>query len=66
MENEEIFLTLTVAEVNVVLAALSELPYKSVGVVIQKIKTQGDDQIAAISGNMAEPTEEQSESNFAA
>lgn len=46
MDDADITLTLTVAEVNTVLAALSEMPFKLVGNIITSIKEQGDAQLA--------------------
>lgn len=37
-------LKLTIEEVNMILAALQELPYKTSAVLIAKIKTEGDKQ----------------------
>lgn len=55
MENENIELNLTVAEVNVVLAALGEMPFKLVGIVIDRIKSQGDPQVVALQAPAADP-----------
>jgi len=48
MDDADITLTLTVAEVNTVLAALSEMPFKLVGNIITSIKEQGDAQLAEL------------------
>lgn len=48
MDDADITLTLTVAEVNTVLAALSEMPFKLVGNIITSIKKQGDAQLAEL------------------
>ena len=44
--NQEITLKLTVNEVNVILAALSKLPYDQVFELVAKVKTQGENQLA--------------------
>jgi len=46
MENENITLTLTVNEVNTVLGALQELPYRVSNQLIQKVQAQGQTQLA--------------------
>ncbi len=48
MENKEINLTLTVAEINVVLGALGKGPYEAVESVIAKIREQAMPQVQAV------------------
>ena len=50
LENLEIHLHLTMGEANLILASLSELPFKVSSGLIQKIKHQGDQQVAAVRG----------------
>jgi len=49
-EDLQIDLHLTLSEVNLILASLSELPYKVSFSVIQKIRQQGDTQFTAAQG----------------
>lgn len=45
MDNRIVNLELTIDEVNYILAALSECPYKDVFGLIQKVKEQGEKQL---------------------
>ena len=51
MENKEINLTLTVAEINVVLGALGKGPYEAVESVITKIREQAMPQVQQVEEN---------------
>jgi len=46
MQDKEITLTLTVQDANLLLAALSKLPYEAVADLIGKIRDQGQAQIS--------------------
>jgi hypothetical protein len=48
MEDLVITLELKVPEVNAVLQALAKLPYENSATVIEKIRAQGDPQVAAV------------------
>lgn len=48
MENKEINLTLTVAEINVVLGALGKGPYEVVEPIIAKIRQQAMSQVQTV------------------
>ena len=47
-ENPNINLTLNVAEVNVILRSLGKHPFEEIAQLIQKIKEQGESQLAAL------------------
>lgn len=47
-ENPNINLTLTVAEVNVILRSLGKHPFEEIAQLIQRIKDQGESQLAAM------------------
>lgn len=49
MEEVKITLELNVAEVNVILRSLGKHPFEEIAVLIQKIKTQGEAQLAQTS-----------------
>jgi hypothetical protein len=49
MEEVKINLELSVAEVNVILRSLGKHPFEEIAVLIQKIKTQGEAQLAQTS-----------------
>lgn len=46
MENEVLHLELTVSEINVILRSLGKHPFDEVVALIQKIKDQGESQLA--------------------
>lgn len=46
MENENLNLELTVSEINVILRSLGKHPFDEVVALIQKIKDQGESQLA--------------------
>lgn len=48
LENVEIQLKLTVGETNLILASLSELPFKVSSELIHKIRQQGDQQVSKL------------------
>jgi len=48
MEEIKINLELSVAEVNVILRSLGKHPFEEIAVLIQKIKAQGETQIAEV------------------
>lgn len=48
MENKEINLTLTVAEVNIVLGALGKGPYEAVESIIAKVREQAMPQVEQV------------------
>jgi hypothetical protein len=48
---EEIILKLNINELNIIMAALYELPFKQVAHVIGAIKTQADPQVQMLSQN---------------
>lgn len=47
-ENPNINLTLNVAEVNVILRSLGKHPFEEIAQLVQKIKDQGESQLAAM------------------
>jgi len=56
MEELNITLELKLAEVNAILQALAKLPYEQSASVIEKIRVQGESQVAA--SNVEQPKEE--------
>lgn len=48
MENKEINLTLTVAEINIVLGALGKGPYEAVEFIIAKVREQAMSQVEQV------------------
>ena len=54
LEDVQIELHVTLGEGNLILAALSELPFKVSFGLIQKIKQQGEQQVASARGKTAE------------
>jgi len=51
MEQNELTLSLTVAEVNVILRSLGKHPFEEIAALIQKIKQQGETQLAEMQQN---------------
>lgn len=48
MENPEIELSLTLNEINIILASLSKHPFDEISQLIGKIRSQGEEQISAL------------------
>jgi len=57
MQNQEINLTLTAAETDVILEALGTLPFNKVSGIFNKVMTQGQTQLRAIADAMNETEE---------
>lgn len=53
-EQARINLDLTVAEINVILRSLGKHPFEEIAVLIQKIKAQGESQLAELQAAAAE------------
>lgn len=62
MEDVKINLELTVAEVNVILRSLGKHPFEEIAALIQKIKTQGESQLAEVqatgANSVAQPADD--------
>lgn len=56
MEQQNLNLTLTVAEINVILRSLGKHPFEEIAQLIQKIKAQGEVQLAEIEKTAKEAT----------
>lgn len=56
-EQAHINLELTVAEVNVILRSLGKHPFEEIAALIQKIKAQGESQLAELQATAPAPTE---------
>lgn len=63
MENFEIVLKLTVAEVNIVLAGIGKLPIETGISVFQNVKNQAETQIQSAQSNTAPVADTESESD---
>ena len=50
MEKKNINLEVSIEETNIILVALSKLPYETVSVLIDKLQKQGQQQLAVNSG----------------
>lgn len=57
MEENVLTIELTVAEVNVILRSLGKHPFEEIAALIQKIKQQGEVQLAEIQQGQAEQPE---------